>query len=612
MRPLPQQLAAALASAACAVGCGDGDVPGPAAAGATDPCVRPADALVTPPVHTPRWAFEPWISKDISDRDDTFAFVQGFADRDIPVGVVVLDSPWETNYNSLIPSPSRYPDFADMVAKLGDRGVRLVLWTTQMINEHSFDFEVGGDVYEGPSENFDEAQRCGYFVNEGELYGWWKGTGGALDFDDPSAAAWWHRQQDALFDAGVSGFKLDFGDSYVRTDTVVTGAGTVPHQRYSERYYEDFFAYGVAERGADEFVTMVRPWDESYDFAGRFYARKEHAPVAWVGDNRRDWVGLADALDHIFRSAAAGYVVLGSDIGGYLDRDDKGIADEIPFSADVFQRWTALGALTPFMQLHGRANLAPWTVPERADETVDVYRYWATLHHELVPFFYALAEAAYASGAPGATIVRPVDGPDDWPGDYRFRLGDAFLVAPILDDTGKRDVALPAGTRWYDWWAPADDARGGGQIVAYDATTPGRIPLFVAAGAIVPMDVASDVTGLGSAASSGHTTVLVYPDALATRMAWLDADGAAVAIDASDDGAAAHLEVGASARPLLLRVRADAPAMGVTVDGGPIGEVGSFAELGAAGSAWLAEPETRSTWIRLPAAGVQRRVAVER
>lgn len=61
--------------------------------------------------HTPRWAFRPWISKDISNGPDTYAFVKGFEDRDTPVGVVVLDSPWETNYNTFVPNPKRYPDF---------------------------------------------------------------------------------------------------------------------------------------------------------------------------------------------------------------------------------------------------------------------------------------------------------------------------------------------------------------------------------------------------------------------------------------------------------------------------------------------------------------------
>ena len=48
-----------------------------------------AESIPTPArIHTPRWAFRPWISKDISDTADTYAFVDGFRDRDIPVGTV--------------------------------------------------------------------------------------------------------------------------------------------------------------------------------------------------------------------------------------------------------------------------------------------------------------------------------------------------------------------------------------------------------------------------------------------------------------------------------------------------------------------------------------------
>ena len=65
----------------------------------SDPCARKEYAVPAPRIHTPRWAFEPWISKDISNRDDTYAFVDGFRSRGISVGAVVLDSPWETSYN---------------------------------------------------------------------------------------------------------------------------------------------------------------------------------------------------------------------------------------------------------------------------------------------------------------------------------------------------------------------------------------------------------------------------------------------------------------------------------------------------------------------------------
>ena len=49
------------------------------------------ESIPDPERYTPRWAFEPWISKDISDGPDTYAFVDGFLDREIPVGVIVLD-----------------------------------------------------------------------------------------------------------------------------------------------------------------------------------------------------------------------------------------------------------------------------------------------------------------------------------------------------------------------------------------------------------------------------------------------------------------------------------------------------------------------------------------
>src|SRR5262249_59740988 len=99
--------------------------------------------------------FEPWISKDISSTDDTYDFVGGFESRGIPVGAVVLDSPWETNYNTFVPNPVRYHDFADLVSKMHAKGVRVVVWTTQMVNSSSFDAEPGGDAYDGAAPLFD-------------------------------------------------------------------------------------------------------------------------------------------------------------------------------------------------------------------------------------------------------------------------------------------------------------------------------------------------------------------------------------------------------------------------------------------------------------------------
>ncbi len=545
--------------------CGDGGSNTPPVK-PPDPCVRtdldPDSATLAPgPGHTPRWAFDPWISKDISNRADTYAYVDGFKSRGIPVGTVVLDSPWETNYNTFVPNPSRYGDFPSLVSDMHGRGVKVVVWITMLVNEQSFDFENGGgDTYVGPSPNLDEGQKCNYFVDNGDTYNWWKGVGAAVDFFNPSARAWWHRQQDGVLKAGLDGWKLDFGENYVKVDPLTTAQGMKSHQEYSERYYEDFLAYGRSVRGPD-FVTLTRAYDKSYEFEGRFYAKKEHSPMSWMGDNRRDWIGLVDALDEAFRSAQAGYIAVGSDLGGYLDRDDLNLlGPQIPFDSLNFARWIAVSALSPFMQLHGRDNLTPWTVPDHTDETVAIYKYWATLHHALVPFFASLAEKAYADRAKdptaGLSIVRPIGAPETWAGDYRWQLGDAFLVAPLLDATGKRSVVLPAGGRWYDWWS-TNVVDGGTTQTADFSTDRQRLPLWVREGSIVPLDIENDVLGLGTADSNGARTILAWPSATPTSFDIHEADGSIVTVELKALATGWSVTLSPSKLPVILRVRAD-------------------------------------------------------
>jgi hypothetical protein len=239
----------------------------------------------------------------------------------------------------------------------------------------------------------------------------------------PQARAWWHRQQDAVLDAGIDGWKLDFGDSYVTTPTVTTAMGDVPHQRYSEAYYRDFSPTARQRRGAD-FLTMVRPWDESYQFPGRFFARREHAPVVWVGDNRRDWVGPHRRARPHLPLGRRGLPRRGLGPRRIPRPRRPQPHQEVPFDHDNFARWIAVGALTPFMQLHGRANFAPWTVPDAADETVALYRYWSQLHHALVPFFYSLSEEAYAGGPP---LLDPIGEDPLWAGDFRYSARQGLL-----------------------------------------------------------------------------------------------------------------------------------------------------------------------------------------
>ena len=575
-----------------------------------DACpTTPAAAVTTPKIYTPRWAFEPWISKDISTGKDSYDFVNGFIQRDIPVGVLVIDSPWETNYNTFIPNDKRYPKFKQMVADMHAKKVKVVMWVTQMINSKSFDLETGGDTYENPSPNWPVADKCGFMVNGGFAYTWWKGFGGGIDFFNPVALEWWQKQQDHVLDMGIDGWKLDFGEEYIdQKKPIKTAKGDVTHQAYSEEYYRSMWAYGVKKRGA-EFLTMVRGYDKSYTFDGRFFARPEHAPVVWAGDNRRDWIGLADALDHMFRSAKKNYVVVGSDVGGYLDFDDTNTAKAVPFSQDNFVRWVAVGGMSPFFQLHGRGNLTPWTVTPKTTETVAIYRYWSHLHHEMVPFWYSLAQEAYANKT---SIIFPVGAEKDWPGDYRYTVGQALLVAPILDKTGKRDVPLPAGSRWYDWWKPADAAVAGGTTLKqYDATNQQRIPIFAREGAIIPAEVEADVAGLGTKASKGYLTLLIWPSKTQSSFTLHDKDSSKTTITAVTASGETTVTISKAAAPVILRVRADAAHDSVTLDGKTQTTHQDYKGFQNKSDGWYSDTQSKWTWVKLPKSASKQTVVLK-
>ena len=63
-----------------------------------------------PPI-TPAWAFEHIAWEDsINTTEGAKALVEGYLQREIPVGAVIIDSPWSTTYNDFNWDTQRYSD----------------------------------------------------------------------------------------------------------------------------------------------------------------------------------------------------------------------------------------------------------------------------------------------------------------------------------------------------------------------------------------------------------------------------------------------------------------------------------------------------------------------
>jgi Glycosyl hydrolases family 31 len=448
------------------------------------------------PALLPEWAYGHWKSRDVYEhQSDVEADVDGCAEHAIPLDAVVLDSPWETTYNTWEPNPHQFPDFTGMVARFRRDGVRTVVWTTPWTNLDSRDGQRPPDpeserLSREPAANYEEGLRAGHFLRhpDGTPYvgDWWMGSGSPVDFTSPAAADWWRTQAERVLALGVQGIKADDGEGYHLPDDVRFADGRTGAQAA--------WAHGLLYRRCmQDALDAVHP-GEGVLFGRSGWTGQQAIGVTWAGDQPSDFWSLRTVVVATLTAAASGFSNWSHDIGGYLG---ERLMARCP--KELLLRWAQFGAFTPLMQAHARFEQEVWTYDQ---ETVDLYRAYVVLHERLVPYVRAAAATAARCGLP---IVRPLPltdpaDPRGWTIADAYGYGPALWVAPVLEAGAvARDVPLPRG-RWIDFWT-GEGLEGGGTVAA-DAPL-GRIPVFVRDGAMLPSYPAEHVrAGLGDVAEA--------------------------------------------------------------------------------------------------------------
>lgn len=378
----------------------------------------------------PEWAFHHWVWEDESTQESATALVDGYLERDIPVGAIIIDSPWETGYNTFEFDPDLYPDPQGMIDYFNSKGVRVFLWITSMINDDT--------------ELYNYAKERGYFMQSDEgveaLIKWWKGWGSLVDFFNPEALAWWHGLVDKALALGIDGWKCDGTDFSAYAAPYSPGLGRkVERLEYSHAYYRDFFNYTREKLGNDRLIT-ARPVDNYGSGVGGelvSFAPREINWAGWVGDQDATFAGLKAALNNMLYSSKLGYIAFGSDIGGYREESD------IPEgrTKELFIRWAQLGAFSPVMENGGGGEHRPWEFdPETTGETTEIYRKFTKIHYALIPYLMEEGAKAYEKESSLMTFIE--DNED------RYLLGPDILVAPMLEPGTSRAVKFPEDGDW--------------------------------------------------------------------------------------------------------------------------------------------------------------------
>jgi alpha-glucosidase (family GH31 glycosyl hydrolase) len=446
------------------------------------------------PALLPEWAYGHWKSRDVyehqRDVEDDF---DGYAEHRLPLDAIVLDSPWETQYNTWEFNPRQFPDAPGLIARMRAAGVRTVVWITPWVNLESNDGQRPPDAesareHAEPASNYAPGAAGGHFVKnaDGEPFvaRWWMGSGSPVDFTSPAAEAWWREQAKRVLALGVQGIKADDGEGWYLTDDVRFADGSTGAQA----------AWG---QGLRYRRSMQRALDEIHPGEGVLFARpgwtgQQAIGVTWGGDQPSDFWSLRTLVAATLTAAASGYSNWSHDVGGYLG---ERLMARCP--KELLLRWVQFGCFTPLMHAHGRFEQEPWTYDA---ETLRVYREHLLWHERLVPYVRSAAATAARCGLP---IVRPLLLSDR--GDARgwaiadaYGYGPSLWVAPVLEAGAREiEVDLPRGD-WIDVWTGAEIA-GGGAVVA--AAPVDRIPVWVRRGAlIVTYPEAHVAAGLGDVA----------------------------------------------------------------------------------------------------------------
>lgn len=433
-----------------------------------------------PPI-TPAWAFRHIVWEDsLNTSEGAKEVVDSYIRRGIPVGSVIIDSPWSTSYNDFNWDRMRYPDAEDMIGYFKNKNVKVILWLTGAINNKCKDTPLQkGDTY-------DEAVMKNYGINDSKPHEWWKGEGIHIDFTNPEATEWWYSQLDKVFIDGVYGWKVDQGE-YWFGDTLKTSKGFMSNAEFRPYYYDAMFDYTVNRNPAG--LIIARP----YSHQGGCAASKGKLNMGWCGDFSGDWEGLRHQIDNIYTSAANGYGSLACEVGGfYMKRSTK----------LQLIRYAQFGCMTSAMINGGEngafTNHLPWYHGEDAEK---IYRTCVVLHEELVPYLFS---SSVNANLEGGSLIRETNQVQQ-----SHCLGKCLFTKALTSGDSNAEFILPSGDEWIDCWT-GEKFAGGTRIEAM--YPPERFPLFVKSGSIIPIEPAQGSFWASNLVKADKKrTFLIYP-----------------------------------------------------------------------------------------------------
>jgi alpha-D-xyloside xylohydrolase len=402
----------------------------------------------------PRWAYGFWQCRErYGSSQELLDAVDGYRSRHIPMDLIVQDWQYWGKYGwgAYQWDEKFYPDPKALIQGLHDRHAKFMI-----------------SVWPNPHGKAGDAIKAANgFIN-----------GGVYDATNPEIRALrWKFLNDAFFSIGTDAWwqdaaePLDDGDPMEGSKTFI-GLGKLWRNAYplfhSQCIYE-------GQRATDPNKRVCNLTRSGY------LGQQRYGAVTWSGDINGDWTTFRRQITAGLNFCMAGIPYWTTDTGGFFRHGNQ----DYPDVNERLARWFEWSTFCPILRIHGyQTHTEFWNwlpATQRILTDYDKFRY------RMLPYNYSVAWQVTSSGS---TIMRalPMDFREDPAAlaiSDEYCFGPSLLVAPVTEPKADhRKVYLPKGSDWYDFWS-GEKSAGGATLNA--AAPLDKIPLFVKAGAILPL-----------------------------------------------------------------------------------------------------------------------------
>jgi alpha-glucosidase (family GH31 glycosyl hydrolase) len=416
----------------------------------------------------PRWAFGNFASRfGYHTEQEARAVVDKFAAEKIPLDAIVFDLYWfgktvQGTMGNLAFDKDSFPTPKKMVSDFAAKGVKTVLITEPFVLTSSGKWQ----------EAVDKQVLATDAAGAPARYDFYFGNTGLIDIYKQQGKDWfWDIYKNLAKDYGVAGWWGDLGEPEVHPSTVrhATGTADEVHNTYGHDWARLIFeGYQKDFPEQRPFILMRAGYSGSQRFG----------LIPWSGDVNRSWGGLKAQPEIALQMGMQGLGYMHSDLGGFANAylDDE-----------LYTRWLQYGVFQPVFRPHAQEQVASEPV-FREDATKALAREAIRLRYSMLPYNYTLG---FDNSQQGLPLMRPMlyEEPDNESArgmSTSYLWGHEFVVAPITEPGARRKEVYLPGTSpaWFDF---STGRRYAGGITAVVPVALDHIPVFVRAGAFIPM-----------------------------------------------------------------------------------------------------------------------------